>query len=186
MGECLLFQGVSLTHERVKLKAVHRHSCFTCNRSRTPPKRYSTFDRTGTHRTNRQAEAFDRCRNRRAGGFLEYVFFNSWVVVLNNHRFFTAETPRTTCPFQFFAQLDAVDMPEFFMKEYESEIQNPTGLRPLRPPKLSMKGVLVSKECGIMYEIGNVTSTRCVRSYYTLCRAHPSQVKSFLPQDHQL
>ncbi|KAK1222123.1 hypothetical protein PQX77_015051 [Marasmius sp. AFHP31] len=72
----------------------------------------------------------------------------------------STETPRTTCPFQFFAQLDAMDMPEFFMKEYESEIQNPTGLRPLKPPKFSMKGILVSKECGIMYEIGNVTSTR--------------------------
>ncbi|KAL0570589.1 hypothetical protein V5O48_011372 [Marasmius crinis-equi] len=70
------------------------------------------------------------------------------------------EAPKTTCSFHFFAQLDSVNMPEYFMQEYESEMQNPTGLRPLQPPNLSMKAVLVSKECGIMFEIGNVTNTR--------------------------
>ncbi|KAF9266758.1 hypothetical protein L218DRAFT_921385 [Marasmius fiardii PR-910] len=72
----------------------------------------------------------------------------------------SSDAPRASCPFQLFAQLDPVDIPVILMQEYESELQNPTGIRPVTPPKFSMKAVLVSKECEIMYEVSNVTSTR--------------------------
>ncbi|KAG7093495.1 hypothetical protein E1B28_007171 [Marasmius oreades] len=72
----------------------------------------------------------------------------------------TSEAPRTSCSFQLFAQLDSVNIPAILMQEYESEMQNPTGIRPVIPSTLSMKAILVSKECEIMYKINNVTSTR--------------------------
>uniref|UniRef100_A0A0W0EYZ4 RING-type E3 ubiquitin transferase n=1 Tax=Moniliophthora roreri TaxID=221103 RepID=A0A0W0EYZ4_MONRR len=70
------------------------------------------------------------------------------------------DAPRTSCPFQFYAQLDAVHVPRYLLQEYESELQMPTGIRTIKPPKLSMRGVLVSKECGILYEITNVEGIR--------------------------
>lgn len=39
------------------------------------------------------------------------------------------------------------------MHELEAEIQHPTGAWTVKAPKLSLNGVLISEECGIMLEI---------------------------------
>jgi hypothetical protein len=46
------------------------------------------------------------------------------------------------------------------MAELESEIQSPTGIWTVPPPKLSVTGVLLSKECGILYELTNTEGLR--------------------------
>lgn len=46
------------------------------------------------------------------------------------------------------------------MAELESEIQNPTGIWTVPPPKLSITGILLSKECGILYELTNTEGLR--------------------------
>ena len=47
------------------------------------------------------------------------------------------------------------------MRELEDELQNPTGISTVSTPKLSVSGVLLSKECGILYEITNSEGLRC-------------------------
>lgn len=46
------------------------------------------------------------------------------------------------------------------MQELEDELQNPSGVWTIKPPKLSIGGVLISKECGIIYEIKNTEGLR--------------------------
>ncbi|KAF8159628.1 hypothetical protein B0H34DRAFT_704239 [Crassisporium funariophilum] len=71
------------------------------------------------------------------------------------------EAPKTSCPFTFHAQINPVFVPEYLMQELEDELQNPTGIWTVPPPKLSISAVLLSKECGILYEI---TDTEGLRS----------------------
>ena len=39
------------------------------------------------------------------------------------------------------------------MEELESEYDEPTGITTVRAPELSLEGVLLSQDCGLMYEI---------------------------------
>ena len=71
------------------------------------------------------------------------------------------EVPKTSCPFTFHAQIHSVGVPEHLMRELEDELQNPTGISTVSTPKLSVSGVLLSKECGILYEITNSEGLRC-------------------------
>ncbi|KAF8074721.1 hypothetical protein FPV67DRAFT_1665468 [Lyophyllum atratum] len=71
------------------------------------------------------------------------------------------EPPKSTCPFEFFAQIHAVPVPEYLMQELEEEIQKPTGIWTIDAPKLSVTGLLLSRECGLMFE---VTETEGLRS----------------------
>ncbi|KAF5350946.1 hypothetical protein D9757_013733 [Collybiopsis confluens] len=70
------------------------------------------------------------------------------------------ESPKTACPFIVFAQINSVDVSAEEMDEYEEEIQRPTGIRTRLPSRLSMRSVLVSKECGILYEVSNMEGLR--------------------------
>lgn len=73
---------------------------------------------------------------------------------------FTDEILKTSCPFEFYAQVDAVPIPEDLMQELEDELQNPTGIHTPATPQLSLKGLLVSKTCGVLYEISNTEGLR--------------------------
>jgi hypothetical protein len=55
-----------------------------------------------------------------------------------------------------------VPVPEYLMNELEDELQNPTGVQTVPPPALSMDGIWVSKECGVLYEISNTEGLRSV------------------------
>jgi transmembrane E3 ubiquitin-protein ligase len=46
------------------------------------------------------------------------------------------------------------------MLELEDELQTPTGVSTIKTPKLALGGVLISTECGIMYEIMNTEGLR--------------------------
>ena len=54
------------------------------------------------------------------------------------------------------------------MQELEEEIQKPTGIWTIRPPKLSVNVLLISRECGIMYEIIESEGLRYVTDYCIL------------------
>ena len=54
------------------------------------------------------------------------------------------------------------------MQELEDELQNPTGISTVSTPKLSVSGLLLSKECGILYEITNSEGLR-----YVICPRMP-------------
>ncbi|KAI0071333.1 hypothetical protein K474DRAFT_1607089 [Panus rudis PR-1116 ss-1] len=60
--------------------------------------------------------------------------------------------PKTKCSFALFGQLEPSYVPQHLMKELEDEIDNPTGISTITPPPLLMKGVLLSKNCGMLFE----------------------------------
>jgi len=70
------------------------------------------------------------------------------------------EQPNANCSFTLFAQLNSVNVPETLMEEYELEVQTPTGIHITVPPRLSLKGVLLSTECGMLYELDNMEGLR--------------------------
>ena len=65
----------------------------------------------------------------------------------------TGDSPKTSCSFRFYGQLEASDVSQELMKELEDEINKPTGITTIKPPPLVMNGVLVSVECGMVLEI---------------------------------
>ena len=71
------------------------------------------------------------------------------------------EAPKTSCPFTFHAQIHSVGVPEYLMQELEDELQNPTGISTVSTPKLSVSGILLSRECGVLYEVTNSEGLRC-------------------------
>ncbi|PPQ90771.1 hypothetical protein CVT25_010160 [Psilocybe cyanescens] len=70
------------------------------------------------------------------------------------------DVARTTCPFTFYAQIQPAQVPEHLMQDLEEELQNPTGIWTVTPPKLWITGLLLSKECGILYEVTNTEGLR--------------------------
>lgn len=100
------------------------------------------------------------------------------------------DSVKTSCPFQFFAHIHPAPVPDFLMKELEEELQNPTGISTITPPKLSITGVLVSKECGILYTLHDTeglrsrTFFRKVTTYAGLCAL--SYLTILLLFSHQL
>ena len=46
------------------------------------------------------------------------------------------------------------------MQELEDELQMPTGIPTIKAPPLSVNGLLISKECGIIYEVVNTEGLR--------------------------
>lgn len=89
----------------------------------------------------------------------------------------TEESPKSTCPFVFYGQLEPSSVPEVLMQEFEEEVQRPTGRWTIPPPKLSVRGVLMSKECGVLYEVVNTEGLRCVLS--RLSRSWEPELMSF-------
>ncbi|KZP30544.1 hypothetical protein FIBSPDRAFT_777298 [Athelia psychrophila] len=67
------------------------------------------------------------------------------------------ETPKSTCPFTVHAQLEPTDVPSALLQELEEETQKPTGKWTVPVPKLSLRGVVVSQECGVLYEMKNIS-----------------------------
>ncbi|KAG6850568.1 hypothetical protein H0H93_011767 [Arthromyces matolae] len=70
------------------------------------------------------------------------------------------DPPKSSCPFTFYAQLQPVNAPEYLMQELEDELQKPTGIWTISPPKLVANGLLVSKECGVMFEMNDTEGLR--------------------------
>ncbi|KAJ3861807.1 hypothetical protein EV359DRAFT_46419 [Lentinula novae-zelandiae] len=68
--------------------------------------------------------------------------------------------PKTACPFNLYAQIDSVNVPAYMIEAHEEEIQRPTGIRTNLPTRLTMKSILISKECGVLYEMSNMEGLR--------------------------
>ncbi|EJF60599.1 hypothetical protein BD309DRAFT_958957 [Dichomitus squalens] len=75
------------------------------------------------------------------------------------------ESPKTKCLFRFFGQLDVTTVPKELMDELENEIDEPTGITTVRAPELSLGGVLLSQDCGILYEIKHTVGVQTQKLY---------------------
>ncbi|KAF9453591.1 hypothetical protein P691DRAFT_658228 [Macrolepiota fuliginosa MF-IS2] len=70
------------------------------------------------------------------------------------------DEPKSKCPFMFYAQFHPVPVPDHLMQDLENEIQHPTGISTVKPPKMVLTAVLLSKQCGILYEIHSTQGLR--------------------------
>jgi transmembrane E3 ubiquitin-protein ligase len=52
------------------------------------------------------------------------------------------------------------------MNELESELDNPTGVTTARAPPLILDGILISSDCGILFETRNTKGLKCVLIFY--------------------
>ena len=77
----------------------------------------------------------------------------------------TDEGAKVSCQFTLHAQIHPVPVPDYLMQALENELQNPTGITTVPAPKLSISALLVSKECGIMYEMKNTEGLRYYFSF---------------------
>ncbi|KAF7308805.1 RING-type domain-containing protein [Mycena kentingensis (nom. inval.)] len=75
------------------------------------------------------------------------------------------EPVRTACPFVLYIAQDPVQVQQHLLDQLEDEIQHPTGIRTVHAPPMSFRGLLLSKECGIMYEF-NKTEGLGLRSLF--------------------
>ncbi|KAI0351865.1 hypothetical protein OH77DRAFT_1486589 [Trametes cingulata] len=75
------------------------------------------------------------------------------------------DSPKTKCSFRFFAQLPPSNVPKELMDELEKEIDEPTGITTVKAPELALDGVLLSQNCGILYEIKNAIGIQSERLY---------------------
>lgn len=98
------------------------------------------------------------------------------------------DAPKTSCPFTLHAQIHPVSVPEYLMQELEDELQNPTGISTVSTPKLSISGILLSKECGLLYEITNSEGLRCAIFLWScyLAMLKTAKVSHFLPQGYHM
>ncbi len=73
------------------------------------------------------------------------------------------------------------------MEELEHEYEEPTGISTVKPPELSLDGVLLSQNCGVLYEVKHVVGLQYVCTppvngrQLTIC-----QNAETLQQDHDL
>ncbi|PSR74066.1 hypothetical protein PHLCEN_2v10138, partial [Hermanssonia centrifuga] len=66
------------------------------------------------------------------------------------------EGPKSKCSFQLYAQIQHNGVPQSLLQELEDEIDDPSGIFTIRPPEMKMKGVLMSADCGILYELPDI------------------------------
>jgi transmembrane E3 ubiquitin-protein ligase len=68
----------------------------------------------------------------------------------------TDDSPKTRCSFQFFGQVQPNHIPQALLEELEHEIEEPTGITTVHPPEMKASGVLVSKDCAMLYELPDI------------------------------
>lgn len=90
------------------------------------------------------------------------------------------EAPKTTCPFTLYGQLIPTDVPAHLMKELEAELEHPTGINTVQRPDLNINGVLISRECGMLYEIKEAEGLKYVRTFdpQAIIFAYPTTARS--------
>jgi hypothetical protein len=69
------------------------------------------------------------------------------------------------CGFSVYAQIMPSEISAHDMKDLEDELQTPTGKRTVKRPPLKLNGVLLSRECGILYRLHDAEGLRYF--YYT-------------------
>lgn len=75
------------------------------------------------------------------------------------------EEPETVCSFSFYGQIEPARVPLVVLREIEAESIEPTGITTPPAPPMSLRGVLLSEECGMLFTISNVDGTSAKHWY---------------------
>lgn len=76
-----------------------------------------------------------------------------YVLTFKRSTLFADQTRMTSCTFTLYAQIVPSELPGFYMQELESELEHPTGITTAPRPPLKLNGVLISKDCALVYVI---------------------------------
>ncbi|KAG8214982.1 hypothetical protein J3R82DRAFT_8385 [Butyriboletus roseoflavus] len=68
--------------------------------------------------------------------------------------------PETGCGFVVHAQIEPSPISGNFMQDLEDELQKPTGQWTVKRPPLRLNGMLVSRECGLLYHLHDADGLR--------------------------
>ncbi|KAF8433251.1 hypothetical protein L210DRAFT_3623175 [Boletus edulis BED1] len=68
--------------------------------------------------------------------------------------------PDTGCGFLVHAQIEPSSIPAHLMQDIEDELQKPTGKWTAKRPPLRLNGMLVSRECGLLYHLHDADGLR--------------------------
>ncbi|KZT68761.1 hypothetical protein DAEQUDRAFT_765968 [Daedalea quercina L-15889] len=75
------------------------------------------------------------------------------------------EPPKARCSFRFYGHLEPTEVPEDLMKQLEQETEKPTGIWTVRPPEMKLNGVLVSQDCGVLFNLKETTGLKSPQLY---------------------
>ncbi|KAI8974598.1 hypothetical protein BD414DRAFT_498160 [Trametes punicea] len=75
------------------------------------------------------------------------------------------DSPSTKCTFRLFAQLEETNVPKELMDELEKELDEPTGITTVKAPELALDGVLLSQDCGMLFELKHAVGVQSQRLY---------------------
>ena len=68
--------------------------------------------------------------------------------------------PETGCGFVVHAQIEPSPISANLMQDLEDELQKPTGKWTVERPPLRLNGMLVSRECGLLYHLHDADGLR--------------------------
>lgn len=94
--------------------------------------------------------------------------------------------PKVGCSFQLFGQILRSDVPLALLQEVEEEIQEPTGISTIHAPDMKLQGVLLSQNCGILYELPDISGMKSAiqRILDEGTKLTGLQVPDFVQKDH--
>jgi hypothetical protein len=72
----------------------------------------------------------------------------------------TGGVPETGCGFVVHAQIEPSSISAYLMQDLEDELQKPTGKWTAKRPALRLNGMLVSRECGLLYRLHDADGLR--------------------------
>lgn len=72
----------------------------------------------------------------------------------------TGGNPLTGCGFVVHAQIEPSPISADLMQDLEDELQKPTGKWTTKRPPLRLNGMLVSRECGLLYRLHGADGIR--------------------------
>jgi hypothetical protein len=81
---------------------------------------------------------------------------------------YTGSDIQTGCGFLVYAQIEHSKISEEVMHDLEDELQKPTGKWTVDRPPLRVNGVLMSRECGLLYRLHDAEGLRYVRQRWSI------------------
>ena len=72
----------------------------------------------------------------------------------------TGSNTETGCGFVVHAQIESSSISAYLMDDLEDELQKPTGKWTVKRPPLRLNGMLLSRECGLLYRLHGADGVR--------------------------
>jgi len=86
---------------------------------------------------------------------------SSFIILFRQtHNVLADGEPQGGCGFSVYMQIVPSEISMYDMDDLEDELQTPTGRHTVSRPPLKLNGVLLSRECGILYRLHDAEGLR--------------------------